>query len=170
MRFKQYLTEAQAYKIYVDMDGVLSDFEGQFRKMFGKTPDEVHKEGGDPLFWSVVGKGGLKFWSEMPWLQGSRKFWNFVKQFKPSILSAPARSLPDSRKGKKIWVKRELGNVPLILKRAREKKVYANANSILIDDMTKNVSDWRGAGGIAIQFKSPEQAIKELKKILGEKK
>jgi len=167
MRFKKYLTEAQEYKIYVDMDGVLTDFDGQFRKMFGKSTDDVHKEGDDAHFWKIIDGGGLKFWSEMPWLKGSRKFWNFVKQFKPTILSAPARSLPNSPKGKKIWVKRELGGVPLILKRARDKKDYADKNSILIDDMTKNISDWKGAGGIAIRFKSPEQAMKELKEILG---
>lgn len=164
MRLKQYLIEQTKFKVYVDMDGVLTDFEAQFFKFFKKKPSQI--KGGDKDFWETVDKGGLEFWSDMPWLGGSKKFWNYVKQFNPTILSAPARSLPQSRQGKKIWVKRELGNTPLILKRAREKKVYANKNSILIDDMVKNVSDWNGAGGIGIRFKSPEQAIKDLKQII----
>lgn len=162
MRLKRFLAEETKYKIYVDMDGVLTDFDAQFFKIFKTTK----KPKDDAAFWSMIDKGGLKFWSEMPWINGSKKFWNYVKQFNPTILSAPARSLPQSRQGKKIWVKRELGNTPLILKRAREKKVYANENSILIDDMVKNISDWRGAGGIGILFKSPSQAIKELGDIL----
>lgn len=163
MRLLKYLKEKKEFKIYVDMDGVLTDFDEQFLRMFKKTSTQVHKEGGDAHFWSVVEKGGLKFWSEMPWMRGSRKFWSYVKQFNPTILSAPARSLPDSPKGKKIWVKRELGGVPLILKRARNKKDYADENSILIDDNMDNISGWKGAGGIGILFKSPEQAIKELR-------
>lgn len=163
MRLKQYLDEQEKFKIYVDMDGVLTDFDGQFFKFFKKRPTDIKS---DKEFWEMVDKGGLKFWVDMPWLEGSKKFWNYVKQFNPTILSAPARSLPQSPKGKKIWVKRELHNTPLILKRARNKKEYADKNSILIDDMKQNISDWNNAGGIGILFRSPEQAIKDLKKVL----
>jgi len=166
MRFLRYLKDQKEYKIYVDMDGVLTDFNGQFFKYFKRTPEEVHKEGGDPLFWGMVSKGGLEFWSKMPWLGGSKQFWNYVKQFNPTILSAPARSLPQSPKGKKMWVKRELGNVPLILKRAREKKEYADENSVLIDDSQENINGWRSAGGVGILFKSPQQALRDLKGVL----
>lgn len=166
MRFEKYLNEAKNMKIYLDMDGVLTDFNKTFEDMEGQDAHEYNNKYGDDKFWELIKeKGGLKFWSEMPWVKGSKKLWNYVKNKDVAILSAPARAIPDCPKGKKIWVKRELGNVKLILKRAREKHEYAEDNDcILIDDNEKNIATWKIAGGIGILFKSASQAIKELKK------
>jgi len=164
MKFYKYIKEDTAFKIYCDMDGVLTDFVSGFKKIDGRPTTEVEKEG-DPAFWDHVKKGGLEFWSNMPWIPGSKKLWNYIKDKNITILSAPARSLPNSPKGKKIWIKRELGNVKLILKRAREKMQYANEHSILIDDLQKNITAWKSAGGIGILFKNPNQVIKKLKEL-----
>jgi FMN phosphatase YigB (HAD superfamily) len=171
MRLNKYLTEKRwaAYTVFFDMDGTLSDFAAAFKKIDGRTTQEVEKEG-DPAFWAHVKKGGLEFWSEMPWMKGSKKLWNYVYSNRTSydveILTAPARALPDSKKGKKIWVKRELGNVPITFIRAKNKHKYAKENHILIDDMKSNIDAWKKAGGIGILFKTPSQAIKEFKKII----
>lgn len=165
MRFKQYITEQNKFQIFMDMDGVLTDFEASFKNIAGNTTKSFDKLG-DNAFWDHVRLGGLKFWSEMPWIQNSKNLWNFVKKFDTVILSAPARTIPDSPKGKKIWIKRELGNVKLILKRGRFKHMFAGENKILIDDKLKIINKWKGAGGIGIHFKSAEQAMKELKKII----
>ena len=45
------------------------------------------------------------------------------------------------------------------------KKNYANANSILIDDMQKNIDQWRAAGGIGILHTSAASTIEQLKKL-----
>lgn len=164
MEFLSYLKENTNFKIYLDMDGVLSDFEKSFKAIDGRTTKQVEKEG-DPAFWKHVEEGGLVFWSEMPWTKDGKKLWNYVKNKDVSLLSAPARRLPDSIRGKQIWVGRELGNVDLILKRASEKQEYANPNSILIDDQEKNIRKWKSAGGIGILYKNAGQAIKQLKKM-----
>lgn len=168
MRLKSFLlelTEDTTFKIYLDMDGVLTDFVESFRRIDGRPTTEVEKEG-DEAFWEHVKKGGLKFWADMPWIKGSKKLWSYVKNKDVTILSAPARRLPDSPKGKEIWVGRELKPTPnLILKRAREKQEYASPNSILIDDLKKNVDAWNRAGGIGILFKNPNQVIKKLKEL-----
>lgn len=164
MKFKAYLNENQ-YKIYLDMDGVLTDFKAMFKDIDGRSTEEIEKEG-DEVFWKHVDDGGLKFWSDMYWVKGSKKLWNYVKNKNVSILSAPARRLPDSVKGKQIWISRELKPIPnVIFTRARNKKEYANSNSILIDDLEKNIKQWKAAGGIGILFKSANQTIGELKKI-----
>jgi phosphoglycolate phosphatase-like HAD superfamily hydrolase len=168
MRLKQYLNErVSVHKIYFDMDGTLTDFPASFVKIDGRTTQEVEKEG-DKAFWEHVDKGGLEFWAKMPWIKGSKKLWNYAKSTKIplAILTAPARSLPNSPKGKQIWVARELGAIDTIMIRARNKQQYATPNTILIDDMLDNVKRWKAKGGIGIHFKSPEQAIKELKKIM----
>ena len=164
MRFQKYYKKT-SWKIYLDMDGVLTDFVESFRRIDGRPTTEVEKEG-NPAFWKHVEKGGLKFWSEMPWVKGSKKLWNYVKDKDVSILSSPARRLPDSPKGKQIWIGRELNPTPnLILKRARDKYEYASSNSILIDDFKKNIDAWNRAGGIGILFKNSNQVIKKLKEL-----
>lgn len=149
------------------MDGVLTDFGAAFKKIDGRTTQEVEKAG-DSAFWDHVDKGGLEFWSDMPWMKGSKKLWSFAKRTKLplAILSAPARSLPNSPKGKQIWIGRELGPTETIFIRAKYKQQYASPTAILIDDQLPNIKRWKAKGGIGIHFKSPEQTIKELRKIM----
>ena len=148
--------------IYLDMDGVLTDFNAAFEAIDGKKTTEIEKFG-DPVFWEHVKKGGLRFWSHMPWMKDGRTLWNYVRDKNVEILSAPARALPDSVKGKKIWVNRELGSVKLNLKRAREKQEFAHNRAILIDDKKKNIDRWKAAGGLAIHHTSAMKTIKKLK-------
>ena len=169
MRLKEYINEMSRFKIYFDMDGVLTDFKAAFIKIDGRTTEQVEKDG-DSVFWDHVDKGGLEFWSKMPWIKGSKKLWRYAKSTKLplAILSAPARRLPNSPKGKEIWISRELGPTETIFIRARNKQEYANPKAILIDDQLPNIKRWKVKGGIGIHFKSPEQTIGMLKKIIGE--
>ena len=40
---------------------------------------------------------------------------------------------------------------------------YANEHSILIDDMQKNIDQWKAAGGIGILHTNAKDTIKKLK-------
>ena len=53
----------------------------------------------------------------------------------------------------------------LILAYSYNKKDYADKNSILIDDYSKNIEQWRAAGGIGILHTSAEDTIKQLQKL-----
>jgi hypothetical protein len=154
------------YKIYVDMDGVLTDFELQTKKLTGFTPQQLQDQGGDKKMWGEIGKHEIGFWKDMPWMDGSKVFWDFVKKFNPKILSAPSRSIDDCKPGKLAWVKNNLGShVVVVFARASEKMNYADSESILIDDLQKNIDGWKSKGGLGILFKSPQQVIKELQKL-----
>jgi len=151
------------YQIFLDLDGVLTDFDKQM-KSIGITSDYEEKHGTES-FWGAIDKGGLKWWSEMPWMSDGKTLWNYVKDKNVKILSAPARRLPQSIKGKKIWVSKNLGKVELILKRASEKQHLAESNAILIDDLAKNINQWKAAGGIGILHKSASSTIQQLKEV-----
>ncbi len=154
------------YKVYVDLDGTLVDFVGQTKKHTGHTPDDLQAQGGDPKMWGEIKKHGIDFWKNMPWIDGSKKVWNIVKKYKAQVLTAPSRSIEECKPGKEAWVKNNLGGqVTVLFSRASEKCNHADANSILIDDLEKNIVAWRAKGGIGILFKTPEQTIKELEKL-----
>ena len=154
------------YDLYCDMDGVLTDFDKQL-EIYTGIPDgrKYEKKEGTEAFWGQVGKGGLKYWSEMPWMKDGKKLWDYINGKNVKILSAPARTIPESPVGKHMWVKKNLGNVELILRRARDKQEFSRANAILIDDFDKNINEWKSKGGIGILHKSASATIKKLKEL-----
>jgi len=160
------LKEVNEYEIFCDMDGVLTDFDKQLYLFTGiKGGREYEKKKGTEAFWDEIDKGGLKYWSEMPWMPDGKKLWNYIKDKNVRILSSPARTIPESSKGKRIWVKKNLGSVELLLRQAKNKQEFAKKNAILIDDMDENIKQWKAKGGIGILHKSAADTIKKLKEL-----
>ena len=169
MNFGEYYMQEDKdkFKLFVDMDGVLTWFKGQYSKYANMTPEEadiLHRTD-ISKFWEPVNNGGVEFWSEMPWIEDGRELWEYVSKYSPTILTAPSKG-DDCPKGKKIWVKRELGNIPIIID--RDKYKYSRENYILIDDTEEKIDKWIEAGGIGILHKSAKDTISKLKDILGE--
>ncbi len=156
------------YKIYCDMDGVLTNFDKRFEELSGgiRANDYVNKYG-DPQFRQLVNDAGEVFWTEMEWMPNGKKLWNFLKDKNITILSSPFRH-KNSRNGKKKWISKNLKPTPpLILQYSAEKYKYADESSILIDDRKSNIDQWKGAGGIPIYYNdsSVGSAIKKLKEM-----
>ena len=156
----------QKYKIYCDMDGVLTDFDVQFEKLSGGVPPSQYEEAnGKSAFWTLIDNAGVGFWVGMPWMPNGKKLWDYISKYNPTILSAPSMQ-NESRLGKRLWVRNNLNPKPkIILASAQNKQNYSGTNQILIDDRPSNVEQWRSKGGIGILFISTEQAIKELQKL-----
>lgn len=149
-------------KIYVDMDGVLCDFEKQFSKLAGIPKSEV-EDYKDEDMWDLIIKEGEKYWSDMDWQPGGKELWEFLKDKNPTILSSPIDH-ESCITGKKKWIKEHLGNVPVILD--SDKYKYAEPGSILIDDMEKNIDPWNDKKGVGVLHKSSKDTIKFLKEML----
>lgn len=148
------------FKIYVDLDGVLTDFVRSLKSVGLEDKENLTSEE-----WEIINKYGVDWWSEMNWMPDGKELWSYVKDYSPKILSAPSKS-QDSIDGKKLWVKNHLGNTPLLLTKKEEKQKYADPNSILIDDNVGNIKRWRDAGGIGILHTSTAKTIAQLKEIL----
>ena len=163
------------YKIYCDLDGVLSDFDKniqdgflrEFNKENGtniKDGFEFEDEYGRDEFWRNVNDLGMEFWTEMPWMKDGKKLWDFINQFENTeILTKPSMQ-KICKEGKMIWCKRELGDVKVNVENKKYK--FAKPNHILIDDLEKNIEPWIEAGGIGILHKNAEDTIKKLKELL----
>ena len=48
--------EVSAYTIYLDMDGVIADFDQRFKDVSGMTPNEYKDEYGMKKFWNLIDK------------------------------------------------------------------------------------------------------------------
>ena len=75
------------YKIYVDMDGVLSDWEAQFKRYSGGIPvdtyDSLH---GKKNRFKLVNKNSPDYYANMPWMKDGKLLYNFVNVFGPQKL------------------------------------------------------------------------------------
>lgn len=150
------------YEVYCDMDGVLVDFDKGYENLTGKSVKNIFVS--DKSFWEPLTKAGAGFWINLEWMSDGKQLWNYIEKYNPQLLSAPSRQ-ESSKIGKKIWVRRNLPNVPLLLKAAKYKQEYASPNSILIDDRKDNIERWNAAGGIGIYHISATNTIKQLQKL-----
>lgn len=155
--------EETQYTIYCDMDGVLVDFDHGYQELTGMTTQQADAIGGD-TFWKPLTKAGAKWWITLNWMPDGKQLWNYIKKYTPILLSAPSRE-ESSKLGKRVWVKRELPDVKLILRPASQKQQYASPTSILIDDRQKNIDQWEAAGGIGILHTSTANTIEQLKQL-----
>lgn len=180
------LEEAKDHTIFCDMDGILTNFNKSFSEIpendENLTPRQFEKKYGKNSIWPLIKKEGIEFWSEMEWMPDGKKFWNFIKPFKPIILSAPSRE-PESAEGKLIWIKRELGinqnkatRSPKPSKWDPASRIIFNSDKylfargpqdILIDDTPKKIEDWiNKRKAIGILHESADKSIKKLRQIL----
>lgn len=151
------------YSIFIDLDGVLVDFDRGYQELTGITTQQADTNG-VKAFWEPLTKAGAKFWITLNWMSDGKQLWDYIKKYNPILLSAPSRE-ESSKLGKRVWVKRELPNVKLILKPASQKQQYASPTSILIDDRQKNIDQWEAAGGIGIHHTSAANTLKQLKQL-----
>jgi hypothetical protein len=155
--------EETEYTIYCDMDSVLVDFDRGYQELTGMTSQQADANGVE-AFWEPLTKAGAKFWITLQWMPDGKQLWNYIKKYNPILLSAPSRE-ESSKLGKRVWVKRELPGVKLILKYASQKQEYASPTSILIDDRQKNIDQWEAAGGIGILHTNTANTIKQLQQL-----
>ena len=150
------------YKIFSDMDGVITDFNNRYKKYAGMMPAEYEKKFGKDKFWELADAEGVAFWVGMPWMEDGKTYWDYIKKYDVELLSSPSRS-ETSRLGKRLWVRNNLPGIKLTLAQAYNKQNYAAPNHILIDDRESNIKQWRDKGGIGILHTSAADTIQQLK-------
>ena len=166
--------EEQDYKIYLDMDGVVADFDQRFRDLSGMGPRDFEAKYGKNAFWDFIDEGDnkIKFWVGIPPMDGASQLVNYVSKHDYVMLTAPSIK-KQSRLGKALWIKNHTGDIfpskpTVIFKAAKEKhkvKPSLTEKDILIDDKASTIDNWNAAGGTGILYTSANQAISELKKL-----
>lgn len=161
------------YKIYVDMDGVIADFDTRFRDLSGMAPRDFENKYGKKAFWDLIDEENkVKFWVGIPPMPGATELINFVSKHDYEMLTAPSIK-KQSRLGKNLWIRNHTGDIfpskPKVnFKAAKEKhliKPSLTKKDILIDDRAATIDNWNAAGGNGILYKSASQVISILKKL-----
>jgi hypothetical protein len=105
------------------------------------------------------------FWENLPWLPNGPALWSAIAPHHPNILTTPMGY--GSEIGKQAWIDKNLKPPPQKVFMSDEKYKWANKNSILIDDFTKNTIPWEQKGGIALLYKDSEieKAMAQLQEL-----
>jgi len=160
------------YKIYVDMDGVVADFDQRFIDLSGMLPREFETKYGKNAFWDFIDEGDnkLKFWVGIPQMSDAQQLMDFVSKYDYEMLTAPSLK-KQSLMGKGLWMINQTKNglfpsKPKVnYKSAKNKKDFAASNHILVDDKASTIDSWNAAGGIGILHTSAANTISQLKKL-----
>lgn len=135
-------------RVFLDLDGVMADFDGYFPELFGYD----HREVADDLMWADINGYGT-FFRDLPPCAGAVSFFHDILHLKPTILTAcpfdPER-FADIAEQKRGWVNEWLGpDVPTIfVPGSKHKQLYMHhPGDILIDDFAPNIKRWNAAGG-----------------------
>ncbi len=185
MNFKQFKEAKEVEKeelvknykptVYLDMDGVLCDFKSPITMTLGKqTFHQVTNNEFDEFFKQV---NVAEYFSKLPMFPEARMLIEFVIGLVGSydICSCPLKHyVKQSIYGKNRWIENNLDKKyqPISAHYVFDKSKYAvkedGTPNILIDDQDDNISAWRTAGGIAIQFESDHGQFHNLVKELAE--
>ena len=141
------------YKIFLDMDGVITNMQ----KSLSKISDKPIRELG-----SVVWEDE-SFWENLEWMPDGRELFEKVKAYgNYTLLSSPGRMTNDIViSGKEKWIRKNLGeNITYIFE--VDKFKYAEPCHILIDDSIAKVAPWLGAGGMGILHHTTEETLQKI--------
>ena len=163
---------ASATEIYVDMDGVIADFFGEWAKLMGVDHFSDIKDA-QPALQKI--RDTDDFWLRLPVLPEAKNLLNLIKEVKGeySICTSPLADDPNSEKHKRTWVEKNLAFFPpKEVHVTHNKPQFATAKdgtpNILIDDYGVNINAWEAAGGIGFKYKDHkfERTAKTIKQHL----
>lgn len=156
--------------IYVDLDGVLVDFDNGFKAISAGVDKKqfIEKHGIESL-WKLINSKGELWWSNLDWMPDGTKLWSALQNKNIAVLtSGSTRNTGTTAiNGKKQWVTNHLGAVKtIVVNSSRDKQKYARPGDILIDDLYSNIAAWTDKGGIGIQHRNTDETINKLNEIL----
>jgi hypothetical protein len=145
-------------QLYVDMDGVLADFDQHHETVFGTRADKV----ADNVDWAAV-RVVKDFYLNIPPMADMPALWARIESYKPIVLTGVPRSVEEAPENKRGWVQRHLGShVEVRCCRSREKCLHAEPGDILIDDWEKYRHLWIAKGGVWITHRSAAETALAL--------
>lgn len=151
-------------KIYVDMDGVLADFDTAAEDLLGMPFSQYEEEHGPIQAWARVYENPY-FFSQLRQMPHFDALLKLCAQYttRVTILSSPSRTnTPLCVIQKRQWIDNNLGHTfPAIFE--KQKQVFAEPNTLLIDDTPKQIRKWEEAGGVGHLFKSYEGLVQFFK-------
>lgn len=154
--------------IFLDLDGVLADFDRRATAILGTPPAEYERRHGTPAFWATLRRRAPSLYAELPLMSDARALWDGVRALargEPIILTGVPR-WRDAADQKRRWVAEHFPGAKVITTFAAKKSDHAEPGSVLIDDRPKYRDRWEAKGGVFIVHRSAAESLAELRRVL----
>ncbi len=140
-------------KIYLDMDGVIADFNKRYKELYKMEPKEAEDK--KEFYKFFDGFIATKQFATLDLMPDAVLLLNYLSKLNipTEILSSTSSEKRDAdiRAQKLMWLQtHNIGFKVNLVPGKRLKKDFSNANSILIDDTPVNIDQWRREGGVGI--------------------
>ena len=150
--------------IYLDMDGVIANFEKRYAELFGVLDEKDRKKTFSTNFKSFISGNNFATLELMP---GAMDLVNFLRKapVPTHILSSAAspETYDAISKQKLVWLQTYgITFTPVFVPGKKHKKEYAKPDALIIDDTISVIDDWRAAGGHAIWHKDVPSTLAML--------
>ena len=156
----------KSYRLFLDLDGVLANFDRGVYQITGCYPDQLSVS----QMWKAIAKAN-GFFENLSWMPQSEKLWEATKVYQPTILTGLPRG-QWAEPQKRAWCARELGlDVPVITCMAQEKIKWAcdasepDETPVIVDDRPKHKALWEDKGGIFVVHRSVNESLTELRRL-----
>ncbi|MBW8270500.1 HAD family hydrolase [Caldovatus aquaticus] len=145
-------------KLFLDLDGVLADFDHGVQAVTGRRPEELPRK----TMWAALARAP-RFFETLELMHDAEELWRFCAPHHPTILTGlPLGSWAPEQKRR--WVARVLGaHVPVITCLSREKPRWSGPGHVLVDDRAEAREGWERKGGIFVHHVSAERTIAALR-------
>lgn len=151
-------------ELFLDLDGVMFDFDGGVKKITGKLPHELDKR----EMWKRI-NSTPNFFFNLDLLPRAMEMYRYIKTLemthdvKTRILTglpSMTGSADQKRRAVAQYIDQDL---EVIVLPSKNKVLHAKPNAILIDDREEMTSPWSRQGGFAILHRSVDETIEILK-------
>jgi 5'(3')-deoxyribonucleotidase len=154
--------------VYLDMDGVVADFDEYANRTLGLPPSEgVYPDD----VWNQLASNG-RIYRDLLKTSYADQLVNYCrdfcehKKYHLKFLSAVPKGndVPWAFTDKIVWAQLWFPDIPVMFGPfSKDKHMHCKKGDILIDDRRSNIEEWRAAGGIAILHNGNwRTTIKEL--------
>ena len=140
-------------KIYLDMDGVIADFDKKYKELYNIAPKEADTyKTFDKFFTTFIAE---RQFAKLDLMPDAMVLINYLRSLSipTEILSSTSSERRDAeiREQKVEWLHKHNLTFPInLVPGKRLKRNFSNPSSILIDDTAQNIDQWRAEGGVGI--------------------
>jgi len=154
-------------KLYLDMDGVLCNFEKRYMELFGESPRSSRDRKNFSFNWTKFVEG--ENFATLDWNIGGQELLAYVR----TIPNVEIEMLTSSG-GIKYHTEVTIQKTQWLCERGIDYKIntvpgrklkaeYAKSTTILVDDTPDVIESFGAAGGIAILHNNVNETIRQLK-------
>jgi hypothetical protein len=146
--------------LFLDLDGVLADFDAGARVVLGMSPKAFEAKHGKREFWRRLARA-KDFYATLPLMPDAMVLFDAVKHLEPTILTGlPLGNWAAPQKVK--WAAAHFPGTRIITTMARDKFRHMTGMDVLVDDRIDHRHKWEDAGGTFVHHKNARESLRQL--------